>query len=88
MNRYTLLIGLIVFSLPLSISFASENNKRIWIAGDSKIIEKNSKIINVIRAENTTKHQFDLDIYDKRCPASAKLIASSIYELIFFWSTF
>ena len=63
MKRYTFLIVLIVFSLPLSISLAKEHNKRVWKAVNSKIVEINSNVINVINGENSIKYQFDLDIY-------------------------
>ncbi|MBL7205598.1 MAG: hypothetical protein ISS63_14920 [Desulfobacteraceae bacterium] len=64
MKKYTFVILLIVFSLPLSISLAKEHNKRVWKVANSQIVEINSNVINMINGENSIEYKFDLDIYE------------------------
>jgi hypothetical protein len=80
MKRYIFLFILIVFSCPVLISFGSDHNRREWEAENFKIIEINNNVINVIYRGNSTKYQFDFNIYEINPNPSMPIILVVTYN--------
>lgn len=80
MKRYTILIILIVFSYPVSICLGSENNKREWEVGHSKVVEINDNVIKVVHGGNDTTYQFDFNIYEVSPNPSRPIIFVATYD--------